>query len=198
VPVTAIVFFAIVFIGMYLHQFYNVFGDFYLYSIFYYGSVAVATVLPVYLLYKLSNDDLVINFNEENRLQYALYLLAAVAMIFILFAVISGKFYYNPVYYAIYSVIIAVVAAVLAYYLMGKIPNVEPLPSYVTRKNHYLALCIGYICSIYTSLLGIIIGIYLYTRKDNEYSKIYGIFLIGFSILMWLISVYIGFLVSYI
>lgn len=58
----------------------------------------------------------------------------------------------------------------------------------VVEKSHTLATVVGFICSILIPLIGIIIGIYLYTRKDSANAKKYGLIIIVLGVIVWIIS----------
>lgn len=58
----------------------------------------------------------------------------------------------------------------------------------VVEKSHTLAAMLGFICSILIPLIGIIIGIYLYTRKDSPKAKRYGILIIILGVVVWIFS----------
>ena len=58
----------------------------------------------------------------------------------------------------------------------------------VVEKKHTLATVLGFICSLLFPLIGLIFGVYLYTRKDNSNSKRYGTLMIVISIIVWIFS----------
>ncbi len=58
----------------------------------------------------------------------------------------------------------------------------------VTENSHTFATVLGFICSVFIPLFGLIFGIYMYTRKDNPKAKTYGILMIVISIIVWIIS----------
>lgn len=197
VPITLLVFFVISFgvlligdIFALLITGYDIYYP-YLLSLLLFG---VISVLPVYMLIRcISQDsDSLLEVSDQNRLQYSAILFGALTVIFILISFLSGVFYDNILLNILLPLVIGGISAGLLYFILGKLNNVEPLPNYVTRKNHYLAFIFGYIGAYFTGLLGIITAIYLYTRKDNEYAKIQAIFLIGFSILMWIVTFYLA------
>lgn len=64
----------------------------------------------------------------------------------------------------------------------------------VAEKSYTWALILGVIFSIFIPLIGIIIGIYVYTRKDSSKSKLYGGVIIGLGVIVWAISAIMGFL----
>lgn len=57
--------------------------------------------------------------------------------------------------------------------------------SLVNPDKHTAAIVLGYICSIFLPLIGIIFGIYLLTRNSGK-AKTQGVFLIGL-IVLWII-----------
>lgn len=62
----------------------------------------------------------------------------------------------------------------------------------VVEKSHTLATVLGFIFSILIPLIGIIIGIYLYTRKDSPKAKRYGLLVIVLGVGVWIISFFLG------
>lgn len=58
----------------------------------------------------------------------------------------------------------------------------------VIEKSHTIATVLGFIFSIFIPLIGIIIGIYLYTRNDSSKAKKYGIIVIILGVAVWIIS----------
>ena len=66
--------------------------------------------------------------------------------------------------------------------------NQSPNPAVETSENsHTLAKVLGYIFAILIPLIGIILGIYLWTRNE-ENAKKHGKIIIGLSIVIWFIS----------
>ena len=63
-------------------------------------------------------------------------------------------------------------------------------------KSHTLATVLGFIFSILIPLIGIIIGIYLYTRKDSPKAKRYGLLVIVLGVVVWIISFFLGLLIQ--
>ncbi len=70
----------------------------------------------------------------------------------------------------------------------------------LNQNDHKIAIVLGYICSIFLPLFGIIFGIYLLTRPNKEVHK-HGIIMIILAIVMmiiwWLILSYIAYQSSY-
>ena len=62
------------------------------------------------------------------------------------------------------------------------------------EKSHTLALVLGILFSILIPLIGIIIGIYLYTRKDSSKAKRYGTIIIALGVVVWIGSMLITFI----
>lgn len=56
------------------------------------------------------------------------------------------------------------------------------------ENDHKIAIILGYICAILFPLIGIIIGIYLATRKDSENAAKHGKFIIAVGAIVWFIS----------
>lgn len=66
--------------------------------------------------------------------------------------------------------------------------NQSPNPAVETSENsHTLAKVFGYIFAILIPLIGIIFGIYLWSRNE-ENAKKHGKIVIGLSIFIWIIS----------
>lgn len=66
--------------------------------------------------------------------------------------------------------------------------NQSPNPAVETGENpHTLAKVLGYIFAILIPLIGIILGIYLWSRNE-ENAKKHGKIVIGLSIFIWFIS----------
>ena len=66
--------------------------------------------------------------------------------------------------------------------------NQSPNPAVQTSENsHTLAKVLGYIFAILIPLIGLIFGIYLWSR-DEENAKKHGKIIIGLSIFIWIIS----------
>ena len=63
----------------------------------------------------------------------------------------------------------------------NSVPNVQSENSYTFSK------ILGYICAILIPLFGVIFGIYLITR-DEEDAKKHGKLIIGLSIVIWILS----------
>ncbi len=58
----------------------------------------------------------------------------------------------------------------------------------VAEKSHTAATVIGFICAFLIPIIGLIMGIYLITRKDNSKSKGFGIAIIALSVIVWFFS----------
>ncbi len=56
------------------------------------------------------------------------------------------------------------------------------------EKDHKIALILGYACAILLPLFGLIIGIYLITRKDSSKANYHGKIIIGLAVAIWIIS----------
>lgn len=61
------------------------------------------------------------------------------------------------------------------------------------ENDHTLAFIVGIIADIIIPIIGIIIGIYIYTRKDSSKAKKRGISVIALGILVWIASAFISF-----
>ena len=71
--------------------------------------------------------------------------------------------------------------------LEGEGPNVRYAPA-VSEKSYTWALILGVVFSLFIPLIGIIIGIYVYTRKDSSKSKLYGGLIIALGVIVWAVS----------
>ena len=58
----------------------------------------------------------------------------------------------------------------------------------VIENDHKAAVIIGYICAFLIPIIGIIIGIYLYTRKDSQNAQKHAKFVLLLSAFIWFIS----------
>ena len=57
----------------------------------------------------------------------------------------------------------------------------------LAEKSYTIIIIIGYIAAILIPIIGILIGIYLYTRKDSPDSK-HGLYIIIVAIVVWVLS----------
>jgi len=62
-----------------------------------------------------------------------------------------------------------------------QVPSVEKTP--------WIAIVIGYVCAIFIPLIGLIISIYLLTRKNSESARKHGKFILIITAIMWLWSI---------
>lgn len=62
------------------------------------------------------------------------------------------------------------------------------------EKSYTWALILGVVFSLFIPLIGIIIGIYVYTRKDSSKSKLYGALIIALGVIVWAVSALFGML----
>lgn len=58
----------------------------------------------------------------------------------------------------------------------------------VVEKSHTLATVLGFICAILFPLIGIIIGVYVYTRKDSSKAQKHGLLIIAVGVIVWILS----------
>ena len=66
--------------------------------------------------------------------------------------------------------------------------NQNPIPNVQSTENsHTIAKVLGYICAILIPLFGLIFGIYLNTREEEDVKK-HAKIIIGLSIVVWTIS----------
>ena len=63
----------------------------------------------------------------------------------------------------------------------------NPIPNVQSENSHTISKILGYICAILIPLFGVIFGIYLITR-DEEDAKKHGKLIIGLSIVIWILS----------
>lgn len=56
------------------------------------------------------------------------------------------------------------------------------------EKSYTIAVIIGYIAAILIPILGIIIGVYLMTRKDSSDAK-HGKYMIIVAVIVWILSI---------
>ena len=61
-----------------------------------------------------------------------------------------------------------------------EVPKVE--------NDHKLAIIAGYVMAILIPIIGLIIGIYLMTRKDSEKAPFHGKLILGLAVVIWFIS----------
>ena len=57
----------------------------------------------------------------------------------------------------------------------------------VVENNHNLAVILGYVFAVLIPIIGIIIGIYLYTRKDSQNAQKHAKFVIIAAVGLWAI-----------
>ena len=62
------------------------------------------------------------------------------------------------------------------------------VPVQAAENDHKFAIIIGYILAILIPLFGLIVGIYLYTRKDSENAQKHAKFVILVAVIVWFIS----------
>lgn len=72
-------------------------------------------------------------------------------------------------------------------------PNTQFTPPAV-EKSYTLIFVIGLIFSIIIPLIGIIIGIYIYTRKDSSKARLYGLITIALGAIVWIGSLLITYM----
>lgn len=59
----------------------------------------------------------------------------------------------------------------------------------VVEKSHTLAIVVGYIGAILIPIVGVALGIYLYTRNDSEKAKRHGTFILIIAVVVWILSI---------
>ncbi|WP_295619630.1 zinc ribbon domain-containing protein [uncultured Methanobrevibacter sp.] len=65
--------------------------------------------------------------------------------------------------------------------------NQNPIPNVQPEKTYTIAKVLGYLCAILIPLFGIIFGVYLYTRPEDDAKK-HGKLMIGLALVIWAIS----------
>ena len=65
--------------------------------------------------------------------------------------------------------------------------NQNPIPNAQTQSSYTLSKILGYIFAILIPIIGIIFGIYLSTRDEDD-AKRHGKIMIGLSIFIWVFS----------
>ena len=70
-------------------------------------------------------------------------------------------------------------------------PGAQVPPRPLTEKSYTAAIVIGYVCAIFIPIIGLIVGIYLVTRKDSEDAAKHGKFVIVLAVLVWLIGIFV-------
>ncbi len=66
--------------------------------------------------------------------------------------------------------------------------NTQRFQSQTVEKDHTLAIVLGYACAVLLTLVGIIFGVYLLTRKDSNRARKHGTYIIIVSVGMFLFS----------
>ncbi|WP_407454519.1 zinc-ribbon domain-containing protein [Methanobrevibacter sp.] len=66
-----------------------------------------------------------------------------------------------------------------------------PMQQYQVPKaenDHKIAVILGYVLALLIPLFGLIIGIYLLTRKDSESASFHGKIILAIAVVVWFIS----------
>lgn len=77
-----------------------------------------------------------------------------------------------------------------------KLSNVSPSPvsqKPASESSHLIAIILGYVLALLIPLFGLIIGIYLLTRKDSSSASIHGIIMIVLALVVWFFSMIFAF-----
>ena len=61
----------------------------------------------------------------------------------------------------------------------------------VVEKSYKTTIIIGYICAVLVPLIGFIIGIYLFTRKDSSQANRHAKYMMAAAVLIWIVSLMI-------
>lgn len=56
------------------------------------------------------------------------------------------------------------------------------------ENSHTLAIVLGYVFAILMPIIGVIFGVYLYTRKDSSRAKRHSKFIIILAVVVWILS----------
>ena len=59
----------------------------------------------------------------------------------------------------------------------------------VVEKSHTLAIVIGYIGALLIPIVGVIAGVYLYTRKDSSKANKHAKFILIIAVAVWILSI---------
>jgi len=180
------VFIALIFLLFTLYRYLAWFGDSSVFTFFCDFEFAVIAALPiavVSLFYSKAKKGFS-SFDESGVRKISVMVAVAVAILLILINMLLMQSEYLG------AIVLAAVCGLAVYFIGNRILNVEMLPAGVARKTHYIAFIIGWIFAFFLPIAGIIIGIYIYTRKDNEYSKVHGAILVGAGMIIWILSFY--------
>lgn len=167
--------------------------EFYITTVLSHVMIGLILALPAYGLSRAFGDGGdVLSRLSKSDVQTISAILAIVALTLLILANILSK---QSLYVG--AIVFAAIVGASAYLIGNKILNVEPLPAGVERKSRNGIFVIGWILSFLGPILGIIIGIYLYTRKDYEYSKVRGLLLVALAIIVWFLTFYLPSLFGY-
>ena len=64
----------------------------------------------------------------------------------------------------------------------------RPFEVPIVEKSYKLSIVIGYICAVLFPLFGLILGIYLITRKDSENANKHAKFILIITVIIWFLS----------
>lgn len=71
---------------------------------------------------------------------------------------------------------------------INSVPGAENPQRPAYEESHTLAIVLGYIFAILIPLIGIIIGIYLLTRKNSSKASKHGKYILIVAVVIWFIS----------
>ena len=71
--------------------------------------------------------------------------------------------------------------------IYGDRPAQAP-PRPMIEKSYTIAVILGYVFAIFVPILGLIIGIYLVTRKDSPSASRHGKFVIILTVIVWILG----------
>ena len=55
-------------------------------------------------------------------------------------------------------------------------------------ENHKTAIIIGYVCAFIFPLIGLIVSIYLFTRKNSSKASKHGKYILAITLVVWFLS----------
>ena len=67
--------------------------------------------------------------------------------------------------------------------------NFSPDTVELSDKSYSISIIAGYICSVLFPLIGVIIAVYLLTRKDSPRASKHGKYMMIIAIVVWILSI---------
>lgn len=65
------------------------------------------------------------------------------------------------------------------------------------EKEYKIEIIIGYVCAVFIPILGLIVSIYLMTRKDSSNAKKHGKYVLIVAVAVWILSFIMGMMAFY-